>query len=231
MYILSDILNPTIWVADFEIREPITTLTDFMTALTCGFAYYLLNSEKRIVKDLSFTFFKLYFLCFFIGMTSAAFLGHAFQAYLPKEVKMIGWFMSAMGQLFLALGTMIFMKNLIKPFLFKLFFLLLLIQFSIFIFLMIHPTFSDFKIAQLAASSVLIGFIFPLFIIQFIKTKSKGSKLILFAIIYALFPALVFNNQLSISNWFNYHDISHVLMSIYMILMYNGIRKLEFKIA
>ncbi len=123
------------------------------------------------------------------------------------------------------------MKNLIKPFLFELVFLLLLIQFSIFIFLMIHPTFSDFKIAQLASSSVLIGFIFPLFIIQFIKTKSKGSKLILFAIIFALFPALVFNNQLSISNWFNYHDISHVLMSIYMILMYNGIRKLEFKIA
>ena len=231
MYILLDILNPTVWVADFEIREPITTLTDFMTALTCGFSYYLLKSKKGIVKDPSFNFFRLYFLCFFIAMTCAAFLGHAFQAYLPKEVKIIGWCMSAMGQFFLALGTMMFMKKSIKPFLFKLFFSLLILQFLIFIFLMIHPMYSDFKIAQLAASSLLIGFILPLFIIQFIKTKSQGSKLILFAIIYALVPAFVFNNQLSISNWFNYHDISHVLMSIYMILMYKGIKKLEFKIA
>ena len=231
MYILLDILNPTIWISDFEIREPVTTLTDFITALICGFIFYLLYSKKGIVKNLSFKFFKLYFLCFFIGMTSAAFLGHAFQAYLPKEVKIIGWCMSAMGQLFLGLGSMIYMKKLIKSSLYKLLFSLLIVQFLFFIFLMIHPTYSDFKIAQVATSFVLIGFVLPLFIMQFIKTRSKGSKLILFAIIYALVPAFIFNNQLSISNWFNYHDISHVLMSVYMILMYNGIRKLEFSIA
>ena len=39
------ILNPTIWIGDLELREPITGLTDFITAIVCGvaFCYYLIN--------------------------------------------------------------------------------------------------------------------------------------------------------------------------------------------
>ena len=79
-----DVLNPTIFIGELEIREPITSLTDFLTACVSGVSFFLFLFYKKGGKSKSFVFFKFYFLCYFIGMTSAAFLGHAFQAYLPK---------------------------------------------------------------------------------------------------------------------------------------------------
>ena len=86
-----DVLNPTIFIGELEIREPITSLTDFLTACVSGVSFFFFLFHNKNSKNKSFVFFKFYFLCYFIGMTSAAFLGHAFQAYLPKEVKIIGW--------------------------------------------------------------------------------------------------------------------------------------------
>ena len=75
----------------------------------------------------------------------------------------------------------------------------------------------------------MIGFILPMHIFNFLKTKSEGSKAIILAIVYALIPALVYKNQFSISRWFNYHDISHVLMSIFILLMFYASKKLSWK--
>jgi hypothetical protein len=91
---------------------------------------------------------------------------------------------------------------------------------------MIHPDYTNFKIAQISASVLLIGFVFPIHIFNYSKTKSKGSGLIVLTILYALIPAFTYNNQISISKWFNYHDISHVLMSVFMLLMFFSTRKL-----
>ena len=227
MFLFFDILNPTIFIGDIEIREPITTLTDFLTALVSGVCFFMFLFYKNNSKNKSFVFFKYYFLCYFIGMTSAAFLGHAFQAYLPKEVKIIGWLFSAFGLFFLAMGSLKLMVEIIHKKWINIFNVILVFQLFIFIFLMVHPNYSDFKIAQFAASSILIGFIFPLHIYNFLKTKSNGSKLIIITIIYALIPALVYNNQFSLSNWFNYHDISHVLMSVFILLMFFSTKRLS----
>ena len=229
MFLLFDILNPTIFIGDIEIREPITTLTDFLTALVSGVCFFMFLFYENNSKNKSFVFFKYYFLCYFIGMTSAAFLGHAFQAYLPNEVKIIGWLFSAFGQFFLATGSLKLMVEIIHKKWINVFNVILVFQLSIFVFLMVHPIYSDFKIAQFAASSILIGFILPIHIYNFLKAKSNGSKLIIIAIIYALIPALVYNNQFSLSNWFNYHDISHVLMSIFILVMFFATKRLSWK--
>jgi len=221
-----NILNPTIWVGELEFREPITSLTDFLTALVCGVAFFSLSKKLKKVKSNEGVFLKFYFLCFFIGMTSAAFLGHAFQAYFEWEYKIIGWVFSALGQLLLALGTLLLMKDFLKHKFYTTIYYLLIMQFIIFIFLLIHPSYSDFKIAQVASSAVLIGVILPLHIFHFYKTKSSGSKYVISAIGYALIPAYIYNNQISVNQWFNYHDISHVLMAVYMFIMYIGLSKL-----
>lgn len=224
----NDILNPTIFFGNFEFREPVTTLTDFITACVSGICFYLFLINKNDNKNTAFVFFKFYFLFYFIGMTSAAFLGHALQAYVTKEVKIIGWVFSAIAQLFLAFGTMQVVKDIVLKIWYKLFHVILIVQSFIFIFLMIHPSFSDFKIAQLAASLVLIGVVLPLHIYNYFKTKSSGSKNVILTILYALVPAFIYNNQISVSNWFNYHDISHLLMSIFMGLMYLATKRLSF---
>ena len=223
----SDILNPTIYVGRFEIREPITTLTDFLTACVSGLSFILFYFLNKKHKSKAAKFFQLYFLFYFIGMTSAAFLGHALQAYVSHQVKIIGWVFSTIGQLFLALGSLQVVKKIISVKWFKAFHLIIISQALIFIFLMIHPAYSDFKIAQISVSVLLIGFVFPLHLFNYSKTKSDGSILIILVILYALIPAFIYNNQISISKWFNYHDISHVLMSVFMLLMFFAARKLS----
>jgi hypothetical protein len=224
----NDILNPTVFIGDFEIREPVTTLTDFITACVSGVCFVLFSINRDDNKNNAYVFFKFYFLFYFIGMTSAAFLGHALQAYVPKEVKVIGWVFSTLAQLCLALGTMKLVKDIVFKKWYNLIHFMLIFQSVIFIFLMIHPKFSDFKIAQLAASLVLIGIVFPLHTYNYFKTKSYGSRSVILIILYALVPAFIYNNQISVNRWFNYHDISHLLMSVFMMLMYLATKKLSF---
>lgn len=223
------ILNPSVFIGNFEIREPVTSLTDFLTACVSGISFLLLFISKKTNRNKAYQFFQIYFLCYFLSMSSAAFLGHALQAYVPNEVKIIGWVFSTLGQLFLALGTLQVLKNLLSKMWLNTIHFILIFQCLIFIFLMLHPSYSNFKIAQLAATTVLIGIVLPLHIFNFFKTSSTGSRNIILTIIYAIIPAFIYNNQISISKWFNYHDISHVLMSIFMLMMYYSIKKLSYK--
>ena len=84
-----EILNPTIFIGNFEWREPVTTLTDFLVAIVAFLGYLKFRSYKN-KKSLSFNYFKYYFLCFAVGMTSAAWFGHGLQAYVGPEFKRIG---------------------------------------------------------------------------------------------------------------------------------------------
>ena len=92
---------------------------------------------------------------------------------------------------------------------------------------MLAPQLSDFLFAQLSSTVSLIAFILPINLYNYVKSASKGSLFILFTIFYSIIPGLVFNNQISIDKWFNYHDISHVLMAIFMCLMIVGTSKIS----
>ena len=223
---MDEILNPTIYIGNFEWREPITTLTDFLVAIIAGIGFFKFNSYKG-AKSSSSNYFKFYFLCFAIGMTSAAWLGHGLQAYVGPEFKRIGWICGSSGLLFFGLGSFIEIKDQIKkPFYLTLKYLFIT-QYITFVFLMLNPSSSDFILAQLSSTISLIAFIFPIHVYNYLKTKAKGSAFIVLTITYSIIPGLIYNNQLSINKWFNYHDISHVLMAIFMLLMIVGTSKLS----
>ena len=38
-----DVLNPTIFIGELEIREPITSLTDFLTACVSGVSFFFIS--------------------------------------------------------------------------------------------------------------------------------------------------------------------------------------------
>ena len=92
---------------------------------------------------------------------------------------------------------------------------------------MLNPSTSDFILAQLSSTLSLIFFIFPIHLYNFLKTKHIGSSYIVLTIIYSIFPGFIYNNQISVNKWFNFHDISHVLMAIFMFLMIIGTSKLS----
>lgn len=218
-------LNPTLWIGNFEWREPVTTLTDFVTALVCFYAFIQFSKYKGS-KSSSFKNYQYYFLFFAISMTSAAWFGHGLQAYVGFDWKKIGWVTSSIGFICIQFGTINELENILKPQIIKFFKSAFTVQFVVLVSLMVY--YQNFKIPQLNSTITFILFVLPLQIYAYSKTKKKGHLIVIGTIVFALVPGLVYNNQISISKWLNHHDISHLLMAVFMFSMYKGASKLSF---
>jgi hypothetical protein len=225
--LVDPIINPTLIIGDFEWREPITTLTDSLIACVCIFAFIVFSRYKG-EKSESFIYFKAFFLFFGIGMLCSAWLGHGLAAYLPPRVKVIGWVINSAANLFLGLATLREIIHLIKPHIRRLIKVIFIAQVSIFIVFMLIPSTSFFGLAQLCSLVSLIGMMLPMHIFNFSKTKSPGSKLFIIAIGMGVLPGIIFNTQLSVNRWFNYHDISHVVMATIFFIIFLAARKFSF---
>lgn len=220
------ILNPTVFLGSFEWREPITTLTDFLVAII-AFIGFLKFSFYKGEKSVSFSFYKYYFLCFAIGMTSAAWFGHGLQAYVGPEFKRIGWTCSATGLLILAFASLLQIQSEISKKFFQVVRILIISQYILFLFLMLSPQYSDFIYAQLSTTVALVGIVLPMQIFYYRKSRKVGSLIISIAIVYGIVPGAVYNNQISFHRWFNYHDFSHVLVAVFMTTMIIGASRLS----
>jgi hypothetical protein len=60
----------------------------------------------------------------------------------------------------------------------------------------------------------------------YLKVKSQGSKLFLIAVAFAAISAIIYMNRISLSIWFNYNDISHVLLTVAAWYFYRGSQKI-----
>ncbi|MGH1436484.1 MAG: DUF6962 family protein [Lewinella sp.] len=228
MQAIDPILNPTVFIGTFEWREPVTTLTDFLVALVSLYAFIRFARYKGEQSE-SYNYYKFYFLCFAIGMTSAAWFGHGLQAYVGSGFKKIGWVCSSTGLLFLAFASLLQLKKILTTRLYAVLRVLIVLQYFTFLVLMLHPQLSDFVYAQLSSTVSLVGFTLPMQVYYYIKSKEKGSLILFTAILYGIFPGLVFNNQISLHRWLNYHDISHILMAFFMFFVFLGASRLAMR--
>ena len=222
---IDPILNPTLFLGNFEWREPVTTLTDFLTAIVCFFIYLQFKRYKG-AKTESFIHYQYYFLAFAIGMTSAAWFGHGLQAYVGFDWKKIGWVMSAIGFLNIELASIKDNKNILSQRVIKGLTYFVYLQFIVLVSLMVY--YQNFKIPQINSTITFVLIALPLQLNAYFKTQKKGHLFFVFTIIYALLPGLIYNNKISINHWFNYHDISHVLMATFMLLLFYSVRKISF---
>jgi len=226
--LLDPIINPTIIIGNFEWREPVTTLTDSLTAFVALFSFLAFWRYKG-EKSESFKYFKAFFLCFGIGMLCASWFGHGLAAYVTPRWKAIGWVINSTANLFLGLAILEEIRTLIKPEIHRLIKTVFISQVSIFILFMIIPSTSFFGLAQLCSVVSLLLMVLPMNIFNYLKTKAKGSLYFMIAIGMGLIPGIIFNTQLSVSRWFNYHDISHVVMATILFVMYLGASRFAFK--
>jgi len=222
----AEILNPTVILAGWELREPVTSATDFLTAMVCLWAFWRLSMipKQGIVseRERPIKLMVRYFLFMGIGMGFAAITGHLMQAYVPWETKMIGWSFSA-----IALNHFERMSlELARPYLgekrSKWVELWIWGHFSLFFLSLCFPTTRNFEIVKLNSTLSLVGTVLPLQFIAFRFQQVKPSRWYIGAVIFGILPAIVFNMEISLSRWFNFHDISHVLMATYSFILFLG---------
>ncbi len=216
-----DILNPSLFIGNIEWREPITSATDLVFAMVGFWAFY--QFLKKVPKGHpSHPFFRNYFFFMGLGMTCAGIIGHGAQAYLSFAYKSIGWTITSIAFYNLQMGSLYVLKDKIKTFWFKLFRWTFLVQILVYWFLLTREETRTFEVAQLSTTVSVMFLVTPLAIYSILKKINPQSKGIIAAILFALVPAILYNNEISVNRWFNYHDISHLLSAVYIYLMYRG---------
>ncbi len=223
------ILNPSIYLNGFEIREIVTSLTDVLTASICLFSYFKLSkadTDDRFLRNLRF-----YFLIMGVGLLAGGIFGHALQAYLTVKWKWAGWISSAVAFGFFVWGAVDLVSPYVSDTVHKILKLWAILQPTLFLTLLASPDFQTFDLVKVNSTVAVSATLLPLFFFHWIKTKHPGSKLMVFAFLYALIPGVQYNLKLSVSQWLNYHDISHLLMAIYTVMLYRAGKKFEGKVT
>ena len=93
---------------------------------------------------------------------------------------------------------------------------------------------NNFLIIKVHAGIVLL-FSFIVHLIFYIRTKEKGSRLVVTGIGISFLSIIVHSLKFSIHEWFNYKDLAHVIIFFSLIIIYTGVKlnaeKLNFAAA
>lgn len=221
-----DILNPTVFLANWELREPVTSATDLLVALTAGLVLWQLRSQSSAPRPRPLRLMMGYLLAVALGMACASVFGHLLQAYVPWEAKAIGWMISAVGLACFEFSSLHLLRPHLPSWSARLIATWILLHHSLFFLAMCFPETRAFSTVKLNSTLSLVVTVLPLQAYRWHQTRASSSRWFVGAVLFGIFPALTYNLQLSLDRWFNYHDISHVLFATYVYLVYQGTKRL-----
>lgn len=200
------------------IYEPVTAITDFFITILCIWVALNLKKIRTSCKSVGM------WMLFFILMGLSAFFGgnsHAFSSYLQGTPFKVVWLtmhlMSGLALYFAQTATMEGeLKDSSK---YKLLKVLWKVQLAVFFILTI--LFQNFITVKL---NIAVGMIFILLInLKTFYNGEKANGFIAAGILVSFLTAAVHTTKISFSQWFNYNDISHVLIMISLYLMFTGV--------
>lgn len=210
--------QPSIFIGNLRIDEPVTTFTDLLVTAVCFYAYF------RLRKTPPGSRMQLYLMYYFLTMGLATALGgligHAFLYTLTFKWKLPGWLMSMFSVALVERASILYAKPIINKRLGSFFGILNIVELATFVILA-FSTLNFFFVEAHSAYGLLVvvagfhGFVFY-------KQRTKGSKLFLYAVVVSAISALIFMNKWGLHPFFNHYDISHTLMAISAFIFYKG---------
>ena len=212
-----------------RIDEPIVTATDLVVSLLCFiFAYKIHQTGK---KEKTFLYFKIYFFTMGIATFLGGVVGHAF-LYLFENFrgelyywKLPGWIMSMISIMFVERAAIEHTRIYLSKSIVKSFKIVNIIEFLIFLTLTI--TTLNFFFVEFHSGYGLMFVVLSLEAFLFYKTRNEAGKYILTGIGFAAVAALIFMNEISPHQWFNYASTSHILMAIAATFFYLGAIRID----
>lgn len=214
--------QPSIEILGIQINEPVTTATDLVVSAVCFYAYFKLGKISQ--KTYLHQYLKYYFLSMGLATAIGGIIGHGFFYLFTFYWKLPGWWTSMVAINLIERAVIEYARKWVQPKTARFFAILNIIELLTFMVL----TFStlNFFFVEVHSTYGLLLFVASFSTFIYIKTKSKGSKLFLIAVLFAAISALFFMNEWSLHMWFNYLDISHTLMAISAFLFYKGAREI-----
>ena len=218
-----DFVKTSIEVFGFTIMEPVTVVTDFLVSCVCFYAY-----RKLAVANDGFSssrLLKYYFLLLAMGTFYGGLIGHGLQHLVTFTWKLPGWLISMASVALIERAAILHARPLLKPAVGNFFSILNIIEFISLVVIVLLTLDFFYVEAHAAYGLLVIVFSFELFI--FIKTKSKGSLMMLAAVGVSTMAATVHLSKFILHDWFNHLDLGHVLMAIAAYLFYLGAARIK----
>jgi len=212
--------QPSIFIFGLRLDEPVTTITDLFISAVCFYAYFRLT--KLAERQKLHQFLRFYFLSIGIATFVGGIIGHGLLYIFSFPWKLPGWLTSMLSVALIERASIEHARKLISPRLARTLAWSNVLELLTFMTL----TFSslNFIFVEIQTTYGLLVVVASLNIFIYSRTRSQGSKLFLIAVGFSALGALVFMNKWSIHMWFNYLDLSHVLLTISAIFFYKGSR-------
>jgi len=211
-------------IVGLHIQEPVTVLTNVIITAFCLFFYFQLNVisiQPKLKK-----YWRLFFLLFGVSALIGA-LAHGFKSYFQPNVFYYIWLimnLSGLSITYYLLRVNIEMSFVSDENKIRLHYLVVLI---ILIFSAITIITNDFLIVKINAGIAILVTLIRHY--RAYKKGYTGSGYIAFGFAFSTLSIIVHSTKLSLNEWFNFKDISHVIMNISLYIIFIGVLlKLKF---
>jgi hypothetical protein len=218
MLLVIQLPPPNLTFGSFIINEPMGSLTNVLIALTALVAF------SKIVRIQHSTEYLRYWKLFFITMSVSMFYAgctHAFKwMFTPEQYKYVWLSMNLLGivpTFFATQASLSINPNkFFNPIVYTL--LMLVIVFTI--------AYNDFTFVKIAAALGVFSTIY-IHALLIKRVQFAPSQLIIAGMCLGVFTIVVHTLKISLHTWFNYKDISHVIMAVSVWILHLGVNRYD----
>jgi hypothetical protein len=205
-------------LVNIHFLEPTTAFTDLMLSLLCILFFYRLNNPDQNDK-LNEQWRKFYM--YFAISSFTGFVAHGLRFYMSDNVFNMVWMTMNILTLFTTFYAFMACFALKGFNDYKLHKAKNIVLYGLLGFAALIVVNNNFLIAKIAVG---LGVIYCLYThYKTYKKGIKGSGLIFFGFILAVSTIVVHTTRLSYSEWFNFKDISHVIMMMSLTIVFYGV--------
>lgn len=208
---------PSIDVFGIHITEPFTWITNWMVAAFSFYFGHILFRDR--LADTTQKFWAIFFL--FIGFASiTGGTAHGFITYVGHKVHYAAWILTGVAIFAAEMAAIQLIENeKLKSVVRIAVYAQLLIMASSVMYL------HNFNSVRINSAIGLVGIVMPVSFFHYRKHRDKRSALIMVGILANMIPGTVHAFKISYNEWFNFNDISHILMIFCFFILYRGARQ------
>lgn len=202
--------QPDILLAGIRFGEPVVALTGLLVTLVCFYAWIRLG--RLSTSNDTLRLLRIFFLLMGFSTLIGAVVGHLFLYCLPFVFKSPGWVLGMISMSAFEQAVIVRAKPMLGYGWGRALTWLNIIALTLGLWFVTSTLW--FPGVEIHAAFGVLCIIAPLEIILFIKFRNKGSQYLLFGLLFLVVAVLVHILKLSISVWFTFFDIGHLLMGL-----------------
>jgi hypothetical protein len=190
-------------------------ITDILMSAVAVYCYHTLRSNPAKKN------YALFFLLTGISAFGSAF-GHLFTYYTDQYLKVLAWIFSLSANYFIIQASKNQLLNLSSR---KMLSTFSVVKFTCVLVLLFY--FQKFEVVSIDSIVSIALISLPIHFLKWKQSRLSGYKFFCLGILFTMATAIVGGFKLSVSDeWFNHKDINHLIISMGMLVMLKGIKRL-----